>query len=83
MQRNRKNYMCVSLLYVALLLCAESVSAAQLRIIRTGTGSGDVIGEEIVCGDICRAEYPEKTVAHLKAEARGWVGVGPATAGQA
>ena len=69
MQRNRKNYMRISLLYVALLLCAGSASAAQLRIIRTGTGSGDVIGEEIVCGDICRAEYPEKTVAHLKAEA--------------
>ena len=69
MQRNRKNYMRISLLYVALLLGAGSASAAQLRIIRTGTGSGDVIGEEIVCGDICRAEYPEKTVAHLKAEA--------------
>ena len=62
-------YVKTCLLVVFLIpLFVGGVSAAELRIMRIGTGMGKVVMEDFFCSAPCTRTYPENTVVHLKAE---------------
>lgn len=71
--RSRKGGRCMkhikTLLFALVLLplLVGTAMAAELRIITKGTGYGSVIGERILCPDICKQTYEEGTVVQLKA----------------
>lgn len=69
------------LIFVFLLLSlnARATLAAEVSVVKEGTGDGVVFGEGIECGNDCTETYPDDTILHLKVEPRddseflGWL----------
>ena len=64
---------------VAIPLLASSALAAELTVIKQGTGDGRVVGVGIDCGADCTETYPDESMLQLKAlpaadsEFKGWL----------
>lgn len=57
-------------LLIATLILHKNVLAAELRVIRIGSGDGFILDDQqkLWCGDECNATYEENTLVHLQVE---------------